>query len=65
MPSAHEARLAAKLNRSRQVSAVERLRLRGYSVCRMHGAGGGTATGKRNGNLSAWQTLKEAVQAVN
>jgi hypothetical protein len=44
---------------------VERLRLRGYSVCRMHGAGGGAATGKRNGNLSAWQTLKEAVQAVN
>jgi hypothetical protein len=31
----------------------------------MHGAGDGAATGKRNGNLPAWQTLKEAVQAMN
>jgi hypothetical protein len=36
----------------------------GYRVCRMHGAGGGAPTGKRNGNYRHGARTKETIQAV-
>jgi hypothetical protein len=38
--------------------------VRGYSVCRMHGARGGAPTGKPNGNYRHGMRKKEAIQAV-
>ena len=37
----------------------------GYRVCRMHGAGGGAPTGKRNGNYRHSARTKVAIQAVS
>ena len=35
--------------------------LTGWSVCRMHGAGGGAPSGKRNGNYRHGGRTKEAI----
>ena len=37
--------------------------VRGYRVCRMHGAGGGAPTGKQNGNYRHGASTKEAINA--
>jgi hypothetical protein len=37
--------------------------VRGWSVCRMHGAGGGAPCGRRNGNYRHGYRTKEAVRA--
>jgi hypothetical protein len=38
--------------------------VRGYRVCRMHGARGGAPTGERNGKYRHGARTKEAIQAV-
>jgi hypothetical protein len=38
--------------------------VKGYRVCRMHGARGGAPKGKRNGNFRHGARTKEAIQAV-
>lgn len=37
--------------------------VRGWTVCRMHGAGGGAPLGRRNGNYRHGRRTKEAMQA--
>ena len=36
----------------------------GWSVCRMHGAGGGAPSGKRNGNYRHGERTKEAIDVM-
>jgi hypothetical protein len=38
--------------------------VRGYRVCRMHGARGGAPTGKRNGRFRHGARTKEAIRAT-
>jgi hypothetical protein len=38
--------------------------VRGWQVCRMHGARGGAPEGKRNGNYRHGARTKEAIKAV-
>jgi hypothetical protein len=63
MQRAHEApRCNAKSKRTGQPCRSPAVR--GYNVCRMHGARGGAPAGKRNGNYRHGATTKEAVAAA-
>jgi hypothetical protein len=63
MQSAHDApRCKAKSKRTGK--RCRSPAVNGYPVCRMHGAGGGAPTGKRNGNYRHGAHTKEASQAV-
>jgi hypothetical protein len=62
MQSAHDApRCKAKSKRTGKPCKAPAVR--GFRVCRMHGARGGAPTGKRNGKYRDMRT-KEAMQAV-
>jgi hypothetical protein len=62
MQSAHDApRCHAKSRRIGKHCGAPAVR--GYRVCRMHGAGGGAPTGERNGNYRNGTRTKEAIQA--
>ena len=63
MQSAHDApRCKAKSKRTGK--ACRAPAVRGYGVCRMHGAGGGAPKGKQNGNYRHGARTKETIQAV-
>jgi hypothetical protein len=63
MQSAHDApRCNAKSKRTGK--ACRAPAVRGYRVCRMHGARGGAPTGMQNGNYRHGTRAKEAIQAV-
>ena len=63
MQSAHDApRCKAKSKRSGKPCLAPAVR--GYCVCRMHGAGGGAPNGKGNGNYRHGTRTKEAAEAV-
>jgi hypothetical protein len=63
MQRAHDApRCKAKSKRTGKPSGAPAVR--GWHVCRMHGARGGAPTGKRNGNYRHGTRTKEAIQAV-
>jgi hypothetical protein len=62
MQSAHNApRCKAKSKRTGESCRAPAVR--GYRVCRMHGAGGGAPEGKRNGNFRHGGRTKEAISA--
>jgi hypothetical protein len=62
MQSAHNApRCKAKSKRTAKPCRAPAVR--GCSVCRMHGAGGGAPKGKRNGNFRHGGRTKEATAA--
>ena len=62
MQSAHEApRCRAKSKRTGKPCKAPAVR--GYRVCRMHGARGGAPTGERNGNYRDGRRTKEAIDA--
>jgi hypothetical protein len=63
MQSAHDA-LRCKAKSKRTGKRCGAPAVRGYHVCRMHGAKGGAPTGKRNGNYRHGTRTKEAIQAV-
>ena len=63
MQSAHDApRCRAKSKRTGQPCRAPAVR--GFRVCRMHGAGGGAPTGKKNGNYRHGARTMEAIQAA-
>jgi hypothetical protein len=63
MQSAHDApRCQARSKRTGNRCGAPAVR--GCRVCRMHGAGGGAPTGKRNGNYRHGTRTKETIQAV-
>jgi hypothetical protein len=63
MQRAHEApRCNAKSKRTGKRCRAPAVR--GYRVCRMHGARGGAPTGKKNGNYRHGMRTEEASQAV-
>lgn len=63
MQSAHDApRCKAKSKQTGQ--ACRAPAVRGYRVCRMHGAGGGAPEGKRNGNFKHGGRTKEVIEAA-
>ena len=62
MQSAHDApRCRAKSKRTGKPCKAPAVR--GYRVCRMHGARGGAPTGERNGNYRDGRRTKEAIHA--
>jgi hypothetical protein len=63
MQSAHGApRCKAKSKRTGKRCRAPAVK--GYRVCRMHGARGGAPAGKKNGNYRHGTRTKEAIQAV-
>jgi hypothetical protein len=63
MQSAHDApRCKAKSKRIGKPCRAPAVR--GYRVCRMHGARGGAPTGKKNGNYRHGMRTKDAIRAV-
>ena len=63
MQSAHDApRCHARSKRTGNRCGAPAVR--GCRVCRMHGAGGGAPTGKRNGKHRHGMRTKEATEAV-
>ena len=62
MQSAHEApRCSAKSKRTGKRCRAPAVR--GYRVCRMHGARGGALIGEQNGNYRHGARTKEAIHA--
>jgi hypothetical protein len=62
MQSAHDAsRCKAKSKRTGKRCRAPAVR--GYRVCRMHGAGGGAPEGKANGNFRHGRRTKELTEA--
>jgi glucans biosynthesis protein len=62
MQSAHDApRCKAKSKRTGKPCRAPAVR--GFRVCRMHGARGGAPTGKRNGNFRHGGRTKDATEA--
>jgi hypothetical protein len=63
MQRAHDApRCSARSKRTKEPCRAPTVR--GYRVCRMHGARGGAPSGKRNGNFRHGAKTKEAVAAA-
>ena len=62
MQRAHDApRCSARSKRTKEPCRAPTVR--GYRVCRMHGARGGAPSGKRNGNFRHGGRTKEAIKA--